>query len=146
RDRVGQQRSTSEQADDRIRWRNETDEYFEKQLAEWYPAGKTYRQPEYWNDTRFNNPSQPVVGLTCYEARAYCSWLAANVGGDGIYRLPSEAEFEAAVSGVEGRMYPYGNDFDVEKSNTFESHIRRTTPVGIYANATPEGAFDLSGN
>jgi formylglycine-generating enzyme required for sulfatase activity len=43
-------------------------------------------------------------------------------------------------------MYPYGNEFDVKKSNTFESHIRRTTPVGMFANATPEGVFELSGN
>ena len=43
-------------------------------------------------------------------------------------------------------MFPYGNEFDVTKSNTFESHIRRTTPMGIYDNATSEGAFDLSGN
>jgi formylglycine-generating enzyme required for sulfatase activity len=146
RDLVRQQRSTSEQADERIRWRNETDEYFEKQLAEWYPAGKTYRQPEYWNDTQFNNPSQPVVGVTWYEARAYCKWLTANVGGDDAYRLPSETEYEAAARGTKGRMYPYENEFEVKKSNTFESHIRRTTPVGIFANATPEGALDLSGN
>lgn len=146
RDLVRQQRSTSEQADERIRWRNETDEYFEKQLAELFPAGKTYRQPEYWNDTQFNNPSQPVVGVTWYEARAYCKWLTANVGGDRVYRLPSETEYEAAARGAKGRMYPYGNEFEVKKSNTFENHIRRTTPVGMFANATPEGVFDLSGN
>jgi formylglycine-generating enzyme required for sulfatase activity len=43
-------------------------------------------------------------------------------------------------------MFPYGKTFDANRSNTFESHIRRTTPVGIFDNATPEGAFDLSGN
>ena len=43
-------------------------------------------------------------------------------------------------------MFPYGTTFDRTRSNTFESHIRRTTPVGMFDNSTPEGAFDLSGN
>jgi formylglycine-generating enzyme required for sulfatase activity len=43
-------------------------------------------------------------------------------------------------------MFPYGDTFISKKCNTFESHIRRSTPVGIFDNATLEGAFDLSGN
>ena len=137
---------TSEQKDSFIEIRNWSEERFEEQLDERFPSGKTYRQPEYWDDTRFNNPSQPVVGVTWFEARAYCNWLTANVGGDAIYRLPTEAEFEAAARGPKGRMFPYGKSFDASRCNTFESHIQRTTPVGIFDNATPEGAFDLSGN
>lgn len=143
---VKQNRITSQQADDWIEIRNWTDERFEQQLEEWYPAGKLYRQPEYWNDTRFNNPAQPVVGVTWFEAHAYCNWLTANVAKGPIFRLPTEAEFEAAARGKQGRLFPYGNIFDVSRSNTFESHIRRTTPIGIFDNATPEGVFDLSGN
>lgn len=169
---VIQNRITSKQADDWITIRNWTDERFEQQLEEWYPAGKLYRQPEFWDDTRFNNPAQPVVGVTWFEARAYCNWLTANglvprpVGSDTpgvspsrgvtlptgrgtdskIFRLPTEAEFEAAARGKTGRSFPYGKKFDASRCNTFESHIRRTTPVGIFDNATPEGAFDLSGN
>ncbi|MFZ4629996.1 MAG: formylglycine-generating enzyme family protein, partial [Blastocatellia bacterium] len=109
--------------------------------------GKVYRQPEFWNDQRFNNPLQPVVGVTWFEARAYCCWLTATAGLEGeIYRLPTEVEFEAAARGRVGRAFPYGEKFDSARCNTFESHIRRTTPVGIFANATPEGACDLSGN
>jgi formylglycine-generating enzyme required for sulfatase activity len=63
-----------------------------------------------------------------------------------VYRLPTEVEFEAAARGRSGRAFPYGEKFDSMRCNTFESHIRRTTPVGIFANATPEGACDLSGN
>jgi len=137
---------TSEQKDAVITLRNWTEEYFENWLDETFPPGKLYRQPEYWDDTRFNNPSQPVVGVTWVEARAYCNWLTANAGGERIYRLPTEAEFEAAARGKKGRLFPYGNKFDASRCNTFESHIRRTTPVGIFDNATPEGAFDLSGN
>ena len=79
---------------------------------------------------------------TC--ALPICNWLSAKTGF--VYRLPSEAEFEAAARGREGRMFPYGKTFDASRCNTFESHIRRTTPVGIFDNATPEGVFDLSGN
>ena len=143
---VKQNRITSKQAEDWITIRNWTDERFEQQLEEWYPSGKSYHQPEFWDDTRFNNPAQPVVGVTWFEARAYCNWLTANAADGKIYRLPTEAEFEAAARGKRGRMFPYGKTFDATKCNTFESHLRRTTPVGVFDNATPEGAFDLSGN
>ena len=66
--------------------------------------------------------------------------------GVRVFTLPTEAQFEAAARGSVGRQYPYGGEFDVTRGNTFESHIRRTTPVGIFDNATPEGAFDLTGN
>ncbi len=141
---VAQNRITSKQAENWITIRNWTNERFEQQLDEWHPSGQTYCQPEYWNDTRFNNASQPVVGITWFEARAYCKWLSVQTGQ--IYELPTEAQFEAAARGSAGREYPYGSPFDVTRSNTFESHIRRTTPTGIFDNATPEGAFDLTGN
>ena len=130
--------------------RSETDEEFEERLEEWFPEGEVYRQPEYWDDARFNNPAQPVVGVTWFEARAYCNWLTANAADGQTFRLPTEAEFEAAARGKKGRQFPYGNKFDSTRCNTFESHIRRTTPVGVFDNSTPEGsgegAFDLSGN
>ncbi len=137
---------TPEQKDQYIEVRNETDEEFEQRLEEWFPVGKLYREPEYWNDTRFNNPAQPVVGVTWYEARAYCNWLTANASDGRLYRLPTEFEFEAAARGKAGRQFPYGKKFDHRRCNTFESHLRRTTPVGIFDNATPEGAYDLIGN
>jgi formylglycine-generating enzyme required for sulfatase activity len=148
RDLVRQNRLTSELAEhwiERCKW---TDEEYEARLEEGYPADKLYRQPEFWDDSGFNNPSQPVIGINWFEARAYCNWLTANACSDSneIYRLPTEAEFEAAARGMEGRMYPYGKTFDVKRSNTFESHIQHTTPVGIFDNAMPEGAVDLSGN
>jgi len=72
--------------------------------------------------------------------------VGAPLQGGLVFRLPTEVEFEAAARGKGGRQFPYGETFDSGRCNTFESHIRRTTPVGIFANATPEGAFDLSGN
>jgi formylglycine-generating enzyme required for sulfatase activity len=144
RDLVRQNRITSEQADTWITIRNWPETRFEQQLDEWYPSGKIFRQPEFWDDARFNGPSRPVVGVTWFEARAYCQWLSAQMGQQ--FELPTEAQFEAAARGKEGRAYPYGPDFDAARCNAFESHIRRTTPVGAFDNATPEGAFDLAGN
>ena len=143
---VKQNRITSKQAEDWTTIGNWTEQEFEKWLDENFPSGKLFRQPEFWDDARFNNPAQPVVGLTWFEARAYCNWLTANAAEDRQYRLPTEAEFEAAARGKKGRMFPYGDQFDANRCNTFESHIRRTTPVGVFDNATPQGAFDLSGN
>jgi formylglycine-generating enzyme required for sulfatase activity len=145
-DLVKQNRITSKEAEDWTTIGNWSEAEFEQWLDVSFPSGKLFRQPEYWNDTRFNNPAQPVVGVTWFEARAYCNWLTANAADRRTYRLPTEAEFEAAARGKQGRLFPYGKSFDKTKGNTFESHIRRTTPVGIFENATPEMAFDLSGN
>ncbi len=125
--------------------KNASAEELEEQYDEWYPADEAPRQPEYWEDSRFNQPAQPVVGVTWYEARAYCAWLSAQTGK--TYRLPSEAEWEAAARGVAGRAYAYGADFDAARGNTFETHIRRTTPVGVFPGGfTAEGIADLCGN
>jgi len=144
RDLVRQNRMTSKKADEWITIKNWTETQFENWLSEQFPSPKKYRAPEYWSDERLNNPAQPVVGVTWFEARAYCQWLSAQTGN--TFKLPSEVQFEAAVRGKTGRSFAYGTTFDSARSNTFESHIRHSTPVGIFDNATPEGAFDLIGN
>ncbi|MBK9051887.1 MAG: SUMF1/EgtB/PvdO family nonheme iron enzyme [Chloroflexi bacterium] len=60
--------------------RKASDEERDQQYEKWYPSGKIYRQPEYWDDSRFNHQSQPVVGTSWFEARAYCAWLSAQTG------------------------------------------------------------------
>lgn len=114
------------------------------QFREWYPTGQTYREPRYWQDDAFNNPSQPVVGVCWYEAMAYAAWLATLTGDP--YRLPSEADREWAARRGR-RLYPWGNFWDATKCNSLEERVMRTTPVGAYPHgATPDGLFDLSGN
>jgi len=139
------ERFTSEQADNYIWFRELNEEELENTLRDWYPEGEVNRQPRYWYDAAYNSLNQPVVGICWYEARAYCAWLSAQTGQ--TFRLPSEAEWEAAARGKEARRYPYGPDFDVTRSNTFKSHIRRTTPVGVFPGGeTPDGLVDMSGN
>lgn len=121
-----------------------SDTEFELLLSRWYPGG-ALTKPEYWEDTLFNNPLQPVVGVSWYEARAYCCWLSKQTGMP--FRLPTEAEWEAAARGLLGRRYAYGDRFVSGCGNTFESHIRRTSPVGLFrSGSTPEGCADMSGN
>ncbi|MCP4423017.1 MAG: SUMF1/EgtB/PvdO family nonheme iron enzyme [Chloroflexi bacterium] len=136
---------TPEQMEQFIQIKNLTSEELEKQLEEAFPAGKIYSQPEYWEDSRFNLQAQPVVGITWFEARAYCAWLSAQTGWE--VKLPTEVEWETAARGKVGREYAYGDKYDNGRCNTFETHIRRTTPVGIFPNGhTLESIHDLSGN
>lgn len=121
-----------------------SEEEFEGLLEE-STSDQRYMRPAFLDDSAYNSQAQPVVGICWYEARAYCAWLSAQSGRN--FRLPTEAEWEAAARGKSARRYPYGPDFDVALSNTFESHIRRTTPIGVFPGGeTPAGLVDMSGN
>lgn len=103
--------------------------------------------PRYWNDTRWNNPSQPVVGVNWYEALAYCRWLTATLNDDYEYRLPTEAEWERAARGPEGRAYPWGDDWRAGACNSKEAGLEATSPVGLFpAGVSAEGVVDLAGD
>ncbi len=81
----------------------------------------------------------PAVLVTWQQANAYCKW----VGG----RLPTEAEWEKAARGTDGRIYPWGNEWDVSKANTAESRREDATSVGQFpTGASPYGALDMVGN
>lgn len=113
-------------------------------IREEYPGG-TFREPMFWRNEKGNNPSQPVVGVCWFEARAYCNWLSAQSGRD--YRLPTEVEWEAAARGRPARRYAWGDRYDPLRGNTLETRIKQTTPVGVFVEGdTPEGVSDLTGN
>jgi formylglycine-generating enzyme required for sulfatase activity len=106
-------------------------------------------QPLYWNDEKWNQSEYPVVGVCWYEAEAYCNWLSKTSGGN--YRLPSEAEWGKTAGWDEKnkkkRVYPWGDEFDKEKCNTYESKIGRTSPVNKYPQGvSPYGCYDMAGN
>jgi formylglycine-generating enzyme required for sulfatase activity len=123
-------------------------------------------RPYFWDDPAYNAPNQPVVGVTWYEAMAYCAWLhercatsnepVATAGvvwstllASGMWevRLPTEAEWEWAAGGTAHRRYPWGKTFAVERANTLEGRVLAPSPVGAYpAGAAACGVFDMSGN
>jgi sulfatase modifying factor 1 len=72
-------------------------------------AGTNHRTPLHWDDPEFSHPGQPVVAVSWFDAVAYCEWLNRLTGRR--YRLPAEAEWErAARGGVEGKLYPWGDE------------------------------------
>ncbi|MDY7077917.1 MAG: SUMF1/EgtB/PvdO family nonheme iron enzyme [Chloroflexota bacterium] len=108
-------------------------------------AERSRQEPAWWDYAALTGANQPVVGVTWYEARAYCTWLAGVVNRP--CRLPTEAEWEAAVRGGEGRIYPWGNRFDAVRVNTVEGQVLVTTPVGVYPQGLgPLGLWDGAGN
>jgi formylglycine-generating enzyme required for sulfatase activity/energy-coupling factor transporter ATP-binding protein EcfA2 len=99
-----------------------------------------------WLDTTdWNGNNQPVVGVSFYEAEAYCRWLSEASGHPFV--LPSEEEWEKAARGPNGRTWPWGNTWHAQHCNSAESGIGRTSPVGSYpAGASLYGVQDMAGN
>lgn len=93
----------------------------------------------------WDRANHPVHKIRDADAEAYTAWLRDFTGKP--FRLPSEAEWEYAAKGESGLAYPWGNEFDTRKANTFESGIHTTTPVGIYPGGnSPFGIWDMGGN
>lgn len=116
--------------------------------AWWTASGWQWRtenkikQPEYWND---ESPNQPVVGVSWYEAKAYVTWLAVETGL--AIDLPTEAQWEKAARGVDGRIYPWGNESPNDQRLNYAWNIGKTVEVGSYPDgASPYGALDMAGN
>ncbi len=86
----------------------------------------------------------PVVLVSHADARAYARWLSERTGYP--WRLPSEAEWEKAARGTDGRRFPWGNDFDPAKLNSHDGGPFDTTPVGAFpGGASPFGLRDAAG-
>ena len=86
-----------------------------------------------------------MVDVSWDAATAYCRWLSETTGQR--YRLPSEAEWEKAARGTDGRIYPWGNQPPDERRCNFNNNVKDTTPVGSYpAGVSPYGCYDMAGN
>jgi formylglycine-generating enzyme required for sulfatase activity len=127
----------------------------------WWQAGGGGEPPEPGDwEAQQSCPSRPVVGVSWYQAMAFCAWLtdrlARTCGTTGriclppgqVVRLTTEAEWEYAARGETGRRYPWGNERpDPERANYDETKVGHPTPVGLFpGDRTPEGVRDLAGN
>lgn len=117
--------------------------------AHWTDAGWAWKGdtavPEFWQDSAWHIHDHPINGVTWYEAYAFTRWLSARTRL--TISLPTEAQWQRAAQGDDGREYPWGHGFDETRCNTVESAIGRTTPVTQYPNgASPFGVLDMSGN
>ncbi|MBF0400295.1 MAG: SUMF1/EgtB/PvdO family nonheme iron enzyme [Magnetococcales bacterium] len=146
--------NTSDQSDERpeheVRlsgyWLAETP-VTNRQYGIYLQSTSNVEEPAYWRDRRFSDPEQPVVGVSWEEARAFCRWLSE--GADQPFTLPSEAQWEYAARGVDGREFPWGNDPLTDQHACFgqDWNTGRPAPVGSYpAGRGPFGHLDLLGN
>jgi formylglycine-generating enzyme required for sulfatase activity len=96
----------------------------------------------WWSDTPPSHlANHPVVLVSAADAEAYCRWR--RPGG----RLPTEAEWEKASRGRDGRLFPWGDAWDVTRLNSAASGIGATTAVDRFpAGSSPYGMLDAAGN
>jgi formylglycine-generating enzyme required for sulfatase activity len=113
-------------------------------------------QPFWWHDAQWGADTRPVIGVTWYEALAYCRWLDEQLRAvdclfwlpvDYAARLPSEAEWEKAARGSKSLRWPWGKRWQEDHANTSEAGLNQTSPVGLFPRGkSPYDVLDLAGN
>lgn len=122
------------------RWWTETG-WQQRQVEGW-------RKPRYWRDQLWNGAEQPVVGISWFEAVAFCQWLSETVSETIL--LPTEQQWQRAAQGDDGRTYPWGNEWECQRCNSSVKPCDSsgTTPVRQYDGKgdSPFGVADMAGN
>jgi formylglycine-generating enzyme required for sulfatase activity len=126
-------------------WNTKSEQWEKTKGANWkHPLGASASTPA-WEE-------HPVVQVCWYDALAFCEWLTQKDSNDlrqGYqFRLPIETEWEKAARGIDGREWPWGNDYDAALCNSRDGGRLCTTSVGAHSpqGDSVYGVADMSGN
>jgi len=104
--------------------------------------------PEFWDNPDYNQPDQPVVGVSYEDANRFAAWLSERLGVEK--RLPTEDEWEKAARGGRDVIYPWGDESPadgVRANYSGNGRFRATSPVGSFeAGRNAYGLYDMAGN
>jgi formylglycine-generating enzyme required for sulfatase activity len=119
-------------------WLNRSPEDEEKMNLEKWQCRRGRMEPAFWNDSQWGILNRPVVGVTWFEAMAYCMWLTERMqrveelSNECVVRLPTEAEWEKAARGTDGRYWPWGNEWKGNDANTHSVNLLTTSSIGVF--------------
>ena len=107
-----------------------------------------WTEPRYWQDAKWNGPEHPVVGVSWFEAVAFCQWLSETAGEKVM--LATEQQWQRAAQGDKGLTYPWGSEWDGKRCNNSvkPESSNQTTPVRQYEGRgdSPYRVVDMAGN
>lgn len=111
-----------------------------------FVAETNHAAPPGWRKEKFpaGTENYPVTNVSWRDADAFCRWLAKRLGAE--VRLPSEAEWQLAAAGREGKKYPWGDAWNKEAAASRESGGKVSAVKSFALNRSPSGAFDMVGN
>lgn len=125
-----------------------------KEEKYWSTSGLSWRkkdpvviEPESWSKEGLDCQNFPIVGISFYEAQAFCNWLTQHEQDNYIYRLPKEEEWQAVAAGTEARKYPWGKENPEGRANYKSLGIEGVSTVGLFEKGdTIDKITDMAGN